>query len=688
VLPDADVARFAQVLAAFRRRLLVRHGLESVAAGVVVGALAWTIAHWANLRTTPALVGAIVAGTIAALAMHAGRAASRSTRAAADALERARPESRNLFVTAEELIAYPQRAQPWIRERVIRDALQMTAGVQPASTVSLRNPMLLLAAAAVLVAGASIDLPRRGARLVTEAVSRISEGVAAAPRLRVVAAIEPPAYLAIAGETLEDPERLSIPEGSQVRLAISGSDSAWRVRFGESVLRATRVRDETIVEVTPVETGYFAVSSDDGIGEQRRLIPVTVIPDRAPGIKLEEPGRDLLVPDSNRSVRVQAAATDDYGLRELSLRYTKVSGSGEQFEFVEGQLPFDVARTDERQWRGRGEIALNALGLEPGDSLVYRVVARDARPGDAGLASSDTFFVEIAGPGQVPLDGFEMPPDQERFALSQQMIVLKIQRLRAREPKLAGEAVRQQAGDIAVEQRSVRANFIFMMGGHVEDEEEEAAHSHEIQEGRLENTARQEISRAVSHMSHAEQALVAVDTALALKQARLAVEALQRAFGRNRYLLRTLPVRSRIDPSRRLSGKLEEAHDWRRSLPGAQADAQAAATRDLLNDLIDAAPAVAASPRDPSVARTLTQLAERALAVNPGDPTWQQISLRLLDVRTVAASTAASPQLQRALRDAIEPLVAIARQQALPARAASPKTGALLGAWAEEARRR
>ena len=66
------------------------------------------------------------------------------------------------------------------------------------------------------------------------------------------------------------------------------------------------------------------------------------------------------------------------------------------------------------------------------------------------------------------------------------------------------------------------------MGGHVEDEEEEAEQSHEIQEGRLENTARREIWRAVAHMTSTEQALAAHDTGAALAAAMKAVEALQK----------------------------------------------------------------------------------------------------------------------------------------------------------------
>ena len=148
--------------------------------------------------------------------------------------------------------------------------------------------------------------------------------------------------------------------------------------------------------------------------------------------------------------------------------------------------------------------------------MIYRIVGRDERPGDAGLASSETFFIEVAGPGQVALAGFELPPDRERYALSQQMIVLKLERLRAREKTLDRATLEQEVGNIAAEQRAVRANFVFLMGGQVEDEEAEAEHSHEIQEGRLENTARREIVDAIQHMGKVEVGLAAINTTAAL----------------------------------------------------------------------------------------------------------------------------------------------------------------------------
>ena len=171
------------------------------------------------------------------------------------------------------------------------------------------------------------------------------------------------------------------------------------------------------------------------------------------------------------------------------------------------------------------------------------------------------------------------------------MILLKLQRLRARESTLSREALTQEVEGLAAEQRAVRANFIFLMGGSVEDEEEEAAQSNEIQEGRLENSARREISTAIHFMSEVETALGAVDTGAALPPAKSAVEALQRAFGRNRYFLKTLAERSRIDPippaDRRSQGSLglaprADGRDRRSRRP--------ATRRLLLARLLDLAP--------------------------------------------------------------------------------------------------
>jgi hypothetical protein len=279
-----------------------------------------------------------------------------------------------------------------------------------------------------------------------------------------------------------------------------------------------------------------------------------------------------------------------------------------------------------------------------------------------------------------------MPPDEQRYALSQQMVVLKIERLQARERTMAPAALREEAALIAAEQRSVRANFIFLMGGHVEDEEEEAEHSHEIQEGRLENSARKEISAAIHHMTASEQGLTAVSTAKALPPARAAVEALQRAFGRNRYLLRSLAVQSRIDPSRRLTGRLDAASDWSRATEEPGEDEAAASTRRLLAGLLRVAAAIAdGRPVEPS---GLSALAEEALAVDPASTQWQQAARAILAVRDALVENRAPDDLRSLLQRATAPVVRAAQGGArTPATAGTRAAAPLERAWADEVRR-
>jgi hypothetical protein len=439
------------------------------------------------------------------------------------------------------------------------------------------------------------------------------------------------------------------------------------------------------VEIAPEESGYFAIERQ-GSESDRRLVPVTVTPDRAPTVRIESPGRDLLMPSARGSIAVASVASDDFGLQSLELRYTKVSGSGEQFQFVEGSLPLSISRENARSWKASGAFDLAQLGLQPGDSVVYRAVARDGRPGPGGLATSDTFFIEIAGPGQVALPGFELPPDRERYALSQQMIVLKLQRLRARAASISREALAEEVSTLAAEQRAVRANFIFLMGGQVEDEEAEAEQSSEIQEGRLENTARREISTAIHFMGQAEQALVAVDTGAALPPARSAVDALQRAFGHNRYFLRTLAVRSRLDPSRRLTGDLKEASGWHRAVEPATTEATLVRARSLLARLLALAPD-GRLPAPPATG-TVGALAEEALAVDPGAADWRRVSAALTTLRDALATGRNADDVRNALRAAVRPLVEMSEKGAvrLDSTAESPDT--LRSAWADEARGR
>lgn len=665
-------------LASISARLRTREFLRAAAIALPCAAVLAILLRQAGVSALVAV--ALATGTMAGLAAFLLRRVRSSwdSLSAARHVEAARTASRNVVITAEELLRHPRRAAASIRQRVVFEAAEIAGAGGAADVVPLSRQLWVAALAFVVAAGIVTGMPGRAARVAIEATQKtLQQAAGASGSVTITATVVAPDYTHEAPRTLQNPERIEALQGSRLTLAVRGA-GGWQLRFGADVLVAKSSGDETRVDLPLTRSGYVAIEPMESASRAtRRLLPIAVIPDRAPSIRIDTPGKDLLLPNASPVVDLAAAATDDFGMRSLELRYTKVTGSGEQFEFKEGTLPLSIARQSGRDWSARAALALSSIGLAPGDAMIYRIVGRDERPGDAGLATSDTYFIEIAGPGQVALAGFELPPDRERYALSQQMIVLKLERLRAKEKTLDRATLEQEAGNIAAEQRAVRANFVFLMGGQIEDEEAEAEHSHEIQEGRLENTARREIVDAIQHMGKVEIGLAAIDTAAALPPARAAVAALERAFGRNRYILRTLPVRSRVDPSKRLTGDTSTAADWRRELSPPAPDVAREAARGLLGRLLELSPSIAAGTVP---AMTLTGLAEDALAIDAAAADWQEVSKGLLQLRDSPGNATARTSSLNSVVARVSAIVARASLSTRPLE----RDRTLRSAWAED----
>jgi hypothetical protein len=289
-------------------------------------------------------------------------------------------------------------------------------------------------------------------------------------------------------------------------------------------------------------------------------------------------------PAANQQVAFEARATDDFGLQSLSLQYTRMAGSGETYQFEEGTIPLTLAKSTNREWRGTATRSLAALGLKEGDVLVYRAVASDARAG-SGAATSDAFFIEISTLAAAAGDAFTVPQEETRYALSEQMLVIKTGRLDQRRGSMPREEFDEAAINLSIEQRMIRAEFVFMLGGEIEDEDVEAAQSTELAEGRLQNRGQRDLRAATVAMSEAEKLLTGGSTREALAAERRAIAALQRAFARDRYILRALAGQTDLDPNRRLTGTLPRTNTWRRDPPSAAVNRRAALLQDLMAGL-------------------------------------------------------------------------------------------------------
>jgi hypothetical protein len=299
---------------------------------------------------------------------------------------------------------------------------------------------------------------------------------------------------------------------------------------------------------------------------------------------------------------------------------------------------------------------------------------------------SDSYVIEIGRPRTAIAGGFAIPPEEDKAALSLSALIVKTERLHAARQSLAPADLTERAAGLAVEQRMVRSETLFLMGAHgeVADEDAEAEHSHEIQEGRLENRGQADLRQATRLMSAAERSLLLADTGGALTSQRAALAAMQRALSRVRYFLRTLPVRSQIDPTRRLSGDLTGASTWTQRRNGSPGDDRMARTRQLLGDLS----ALALARRGDTTAWKAASadagdLARRLLAIDPAS-TQLQDAARGLEELADAPATLAEAEWRQRLSQAAQAL-----QQRLgdapPAVPVPPalESGLLRGAFAD-----
>jgi hypothetical protein len=656
-------------------RIRFGHALRSAAAGALAAAVVLVGARALPAGSTTASTMTVAAFIVTAAAVFVWLGRARTRASAARALERADPSLRNLVITAEELTRHDEGTPPYMRTRVLADAGRRAAAADISVVARLSHDGLaLLVSIVLLVTAASVrvhvEQPGSGRTASPSTAGSV-------PSDAWLVDIVPPSYTGRPTVHLKNPASLEALAGSLATLRIPDVPAA-EVRLNGALL-ATK---GGVAQAALIESGYVAVDA----GSIHHLLPLTVTPDRVPDVRITAPAKDLRVPSTSTTIPIDAEAVDDLALQSFEIRYTVVSGTGEQFTFTEGALPVTLTRGSEQAWRASGKLALAQLKLEPGDSLIYHAVAADRRPGDAGTASSDTYFIEVAGPGDVPLEGVEMPPDKERYILSEAMIVLKIQRLMARERSMPRGDVESAVATIAGEQRAVRANFIFLLGGEVEDEDVEAETSNEIQEGRLANQARKEIVTATVLMGKVERALAAISTKDALPPAQDAVKALQRAFGHSRYLLRALPSRVRLDPARRLTGDLTSASDWTRVLAPTASDPSADAARAALLDLTLVAREIDDASRRVDAGQRLTRLAERLLSLPRGTGEDRQADLQAAVRDVLAARDAVSAgqidAAHAALQRAAGPIVARAQTGRIDSASIARDAARLAGAAA------
>ena len=636
-------------LARVRHRLVLLRAIEGATAGAVLGAL---VSLFGGSLAAVGLTVVLAVSARVALGERRQWGWWRSSPEMARRVERRTTLGRNLLVTAAEL---PREDRRYVNDAVMRKAAEIVAGLDQGELFPVRRAvvMLTLAVAALL---ASRVRPAD----ISAVVDRSSRNTSAPSIQRLAFTVTPPSYSGLPQTMLTNPSRIEALANSRVEVSAEAVGVAVRLETlagAQDLVPSTGTFRGSFIATAD---GFIAVQARDSAGTTgtRSLVGLTVTEDRSPRVTLTSPGRDLFFSTVPGSLPVAITADDDLELSSLQLRFTAVSGSGERFTFVERDVPITLTRANPRAWTGRGTWNLTQLDLAPGDLVVYRAIASDRRPGAAPV-ESESYVIEVVTPGAIAAEGFAADDQRDRYAVSQQMVILKTERLMARRSSMAADSVDYESRLLAAEQRQVRAEFVFMMGGELEDLAAEAAGTLELNEvaeaeaegdllaGRQQNQGRVEMMRAIRAMSRASAALTDANLDRALRDERTALDNLMRAFSRSRFILRALTQRERIDLERRLSGSLNLTAGL--SGPAAQQtpDSRVANLRQLLSEV--AALSAADSNR--------TRVSDAALALVRADPGSESIR-RLVDgVHTATRADRVSPAAIDSLMDQISVLI-------------------------------
>ncbi len=661
-------------------------------AGLAVGALAIVGAVYADalagLPWSARMIGIGAAGV--AILTGIILAVRRSRRADWSLVGTARFASARADGSANALASYLELSSgslpDYVARRVEAAATTEAASLRPGALVDLGRVRTLSVVLVALVVAAVVpgvlgyDLVGRFLTLPEARASGGEAGVALAPGSAVDAGdrlsvtIVPPAYTGVASMQLDTPSEIVAPAGARIEVellpGLPAVTADVSVNGAEPSTMATGPSGALVASFSAVADGSVAVRPAISSAEREPfLLPLRVVPDRAPEVRIVMPKGDVLVEPAARpqALTVEFEASDDFGLGPVRLKYIRSTGEGDAAEFVSGELPVTLGdRRPDGHVAGRCVIDLDKAGVVPGASLVYHVEAQDRNSvtgPSTGMSESLVFEVAAPKPPASVLIGEIRPEDLQRYLVSQRMILEHTLKLEAERPKLPRDQFLRRSSEIAGEQRDFKESFSQFVEVHdVDDHDHDSAkgltdeksfdeaqrkaadeaaeegapdaegreaneaaadakrggHSHASDEGTPRTTPIQEVEMAVRAMWDAEGSLGIGETAAAIPHEKRALEHLKRAQRAVRYFSRVRVTTKPIDLKRRYAGELADVKTRVERLAKRELSPEEIAIRSVLTDLhreLQSATALDPDRATETTAARATEIGERVTAL-------------------------------------------------------------------------
>lgn len=439
----------------------------------------------------------------------------------------------------------------------------------------------------------------------------------------LVAQVEPPAYSGERGTSIDEPGDIRALVGSMITLRGRGDAAGISARIDTSV-RSAAARGDRWSITYRVGPKPVALRLTDGTVE--RIVAVEPIVDNPPAVTLVAPAHDSVLRTPRGRIPLTADVNDDYGIATAAFELIVSSGEGETFTFKSGTL--GAARPGGKHASISASLSIDSLELKPGDIVHLRAVARDANDASGpGVGTSETRTLRIARADEYDSLAVEAapPPDADKSAISQRMLIMLAEALQRKRPTLKREAFVGESRSIAADQKRLRrtvGEIVFeRLGGEPSGEEHTDEDSPQKAKTMEELLARADsatnVSGAALDFEGGESPVVAVNKPLleaynamwdastelelgeprrALPHMRRALAAIQKARQAERLYLRGQPPAVVIDLNKvRLTGKDKGSGSKRRPLSASDSANQVRADRFVsIVELASRMPAAAA----------------------------------------------------------------------------------------------
>jgi hypothetical protein len=380
----------------------------------------------------------------------------------------------------------------------------------------------------------------------------------------IEARVTPPAYTGERPALLHDPVSIPALAGSRVVISGDGSSTGISGSIGGNALPVNTAEGGWAVSLTMPSKPAALTLKDRGY---ERIVVLDPHADAPPRIALVSPARDTTLRAAQLVIHLDAAATDDIGLRGAYFEYLITTGSGEIFNARTVTTPI-VSFNGSRRGSVTATLDLASLKLNQGDVVSIRAIAQDGNSlTGPGTATSDTRTFRIARSEEydsVAVDA-AAPLPVDTAAVSQRMLIMMTEKLVKEKKKIARQELVRRSGEIGDLEDKIRKRvegILYEMEGGEEAAEapgtppDPSATLEGEESDQVRAVQNPDLFEAFNALWSAVRSLQIAEPDSALPPMRVALKALDRARLANRLYLRGMPPKVVVDIARvRMSGK-------------------------------------------------------------------------------------------------------------------------------------